>query len=427
MVFNKSYNLQKFFNDERFKNCENIKINWLVYSDNDLVYYENKPLMKRFTTPVFTDEHNAEIKTTVRGNLGFNYWSSAGNSHTSGARIRNCNSIGKEIEYDTHLVVPPIYEIAYLNHYKTKAVKNFGNDEKVETDTKFITDETNKNNETIKNVIKICLCAIGKKENLYINEYINHYKKIGYSHIYLYDNNEIGDEKFEDIINETLINTFVTIIDYRELKGKHNYRQIEAYKDCYEKYNKLYDWLSFFDLDEFLVFNKSYNLQRFFNDERFKNCENIKINWLVYTDNDLVYYENKPLMERFTTPAFKDKTNAEIKTTVRGNLGFNYWSSAGNSHTSGARIRNCNSIGKEIKYDAHLVDPPIYEIAYLKHYISKTIEEFCIKIKRGYPIKFVFLEGNSLLKRYFDGFFRKSKKTKEKLDYIKKIFNYTYV
>ena len=47
---------------------------------------------------------------------------------------------------------------------------------------------------------------------------MNHYKKIGYSHIFLYDNNEIGDEKFEDVINKRLIDNFVTIIDYREKK-----------------------------------------------------------------------------------------------------------------------------------------------------------------------------------------------------------------
>ena len=131
---------------------------------------------------------------------------------------------------------------------------------------------------------------------------MNHYKKIGYSHIFLYDNNEIGDEKFEDVINKRLINNFVTIIDYREKKGKHVPRQFQAYYDCYEKNKANYDWLSFFDLDEFLEFNNSLNLQTFFGDEKFKECQVIKINWLMYSDNDLLYYENKPLFERFNTP-----------------------------------------------------------------------------------------------------------------------------
>ena len=34
--------------------------------------------------------------------------------------------------------------------------------------------------------IKVCLCVIGKKENLYVKEFIENYKNIGYNHIYIY-------------------------------------------------------------------------------------------------------------------------------------------------------------------------------------------------------------------------------------------------
>ena len=36
-----------------------------------------------------------------------------------------------------------------------------------------------------KNNIKICLCAIAKNEILYIREFVEHYKKIGYNKIYI--------------------------------------------------------------------------------------------------------------------------------------------------------------------------------------------------------------------------------------------------
>ena len=32
--------------------------------------------------------------------------------------------------------------------------------------------------------IKVCLCSIGKQENVYITELVNHYKKLG-SYLYL--------------------------------------------------------------------------------------------------------------------------------------------------------------------------------------------------------------------------------------------------
>ena len=40
--------------------------------------------------------------------------------------------------------------------------------------------------------MKTALCAIAKNENLYIREWVEHYKNIGVSKIFLYDNNDIN-------------------------------------------------------------------------------------------------------------------------------------------------------------------------------------------------------------------------------------------
>ena len=54
-------------------------------------------------------------------------------------------------------------------------------------------------------------------------------------------------------MKKNIKNDFVSIINYRGYRGILNHPQFEAYYDCYEKNNKKYKWLSFFDLDEFLV------------------------------------------------------------------------------------------------------------------------------------------------------------------------------
>ena len=164
---------------------------------------------------------------------------------------------------------------------------------------------------------------MGKKENLYAKELVQHYKNIGYNHIFLYDNNKIGDEKFDDVLQDEVANGFVTIIDRRGLK----YIQCRCYKDCYKKNKKDYDWLSFFDLDEFLFIKNNKTIQEFLSDEKYKDCKNVKINMLYYTDNDHIYYENKSLNERFTTYKLDYLPNIHIKSIVRGNLSKNYWAS----------------------------------------------------------------------------------------------------
>ena len=89
--------------------------------------------------------------------------------------------------------------------------------------------------------IKVCLCTLGKEENKYILEFVEHYKKIGVDKIYLYDNNNIDGEHFEEVIDNYIKSGFVEIVDFR---GKKSITNIVA-KDCHKKNYMNYDWLIF--------------------------------------------------------------------------------------------------------------------------------------------------------------------------------------
>lgn len=277
----------------------------------------------------------------------------------------------------------------------------------------------NKNKE-----LKVCLCTIGKKENVYAYEFVEHYKKIGYDKIFIYDNNNIDDEKFEDVLKKQISNNFVQIINYRGYRGKRQSPQSDAFIDCYEKNKNKYDWLSFFDFDEFLELNKNRNIKEFLNDKKFKKCANIKINWLMFSDNDLLYYENISLQKRFTKPLYNDSANTIIKSTVRGNLRFNYWRYMNNPHSSSNYLTACNSMGNITEPTTFYSSPFNHEYSYLKHYPTKTIEEYCNKIKRGRADLLIKLN-NKTLENYFNYFFERNKKTVNKINYFKKYFNFT--
>jgi len=272
----------------------------------------------------------------------------------------------------------------------------------------------------IKKIPRICLCAVGKKENLYAKEYVNYYKQLGYSHIYIYDNNDIDDEKFEDVLKEEINSNFVSIINYRGKIGK----QCRIYEDCYEKNNKNYDWLSFFDFDEFLDI-KPYakTIQEFLTNKRYEKCITIKINFLFYSDNELLYYDNRTLQKRFTTPLTGHKNNYVIKTTVRGGLYPNYWSVRCGIHTSSFKCYSCNSDGKEVDYKAGVVWST-FKYARLKHYYSKSTEEYANKCKRGSASEAVrWDEGRKKYK--FNQYFLYNNRTKEKEELLKKVLNMT--
>ena len=265
--------------------------------------------------------------------------------------------------------------------------------------------------------IKACICAVAKKENLYAQEFINHYINLGYEHVYIYDNNDINDEKFEDVLQKEIKLNYVTIVNIRgELKGL-----CIAFIDCYEKHGKEYDWLSFFDFDEFLDV-KAKNIQEFLSNPRYDECVNIKFNFLFYSDNELLYYDNRTLKERFTTALYKHPNNAFIKSTVRGGLPINYWSVNCTPHTSFMNVTNCDSAGKKIKHSIGYTNVN-FTYAALKHYYTKSTEEYLVKSSRG-SVYFgkVYWDLNRK-KMKFDYYFMYNKKTPEKVALLKKLFD----
>lgn len=273
-----------------------------------------------------------------------------------------------------------------------------------------------------KKSIKICLCCIGKNENLYAREFVEHYKRIGYDNIFIYDNNEKKGERFEEVINDYIKSGFVKIIDYRE-RNVNSRPQFDAYKDCYERNNKLYNWLSFFDMDEFLEINPKYkSIHDFLKDKIFGKCQNIKINWVMYLNYNNLYYENKSISERMKNCGCNISENVHIKSTVKGNLFQNYWANIPNPHSSTLKVTSCSSSGKIISHNSPFNNPPDLTNARLNHYHYKSFEEYCLKLQRGNAD----LHKNTnieLVNRRYELLYSKNKNSKEKLEIINKIFN----
>ena len=264
--------------------------------------------------------------------------------------------------------------------------------------------------------IKVGLCVVCKDENLYIKEFIEHYKNLGYNHIFIYDNNDIDGEKLEDIIQKEIDEGFISIINYR---GNNKKPQMKIYIDCYRKNKKNYDWLSFFDVDEFLeIMPKGIKIQNFLGNKRYKYCENIKVHWVLYSDDDKLYYENKPVQERFKTALFNHSLNSYAKLIVRGNLSTNFWKGAIEPHFGVQNYNCCSLSGKEYHKAPKTKIPYDYEYGYLKHYRTKTVEEYIKKIKKG-RVNNKRIKNKDMIQLFFEN----NKKTKEKIDIFKKELN----
>ena len=235
---------------------------------------------------------------------------------------------------------------------------------------------------------KIILCTIAKMENLYIREFIEHYKLIGVDKIIIFDNNNKDGERFEDVINDYINNDFVNIINYRDCKMC----QYHSYEECYNKFKNKYDWFLFFDVDEYLILPNYKNIHDFVNDNRFNKFDIIHVNWIFFDDNDLIYYDNRPLQKRFIRPRHfikKNYKNYLIKSIIRSRLSKLKFT---NSHTPKGKYKVCDVTGKKVRNVPVLKDNPAQlnlNVPYLKHFNCKTVEEFFNnKMNRGFPDEF---------------------------------------
>ena len=270
---------------------------------------------------------------------------------------------------------------------------------------------------------KIALYTIVKKENRYIKDFVEFYEKLGYNHIYFYDNNEVGDESVEDlqIVKDGIKKGFISIISYKE-REKHIITG--SYYDCYERYNLEYDWISFLDVDEYLILEpKGISIKEFLENSRFKDCDKVKFNWRVFTDNDQLDFEDKPLMERFPVETDYKKENRHVKSTVRGGLDYKKYKKVYSAHCIWNNIKSCSSSGKKTNAD-YFLWPPDFEYGSLNHYVTKSVREFFTKkYKTKVDVETIPKSTKDYL---FDYFFKINKKTKEKVDIFNQIFHTNY-
>ena len=265
--------------------------------------------------------------------------------------------------------------------------------------------------------MKVALCCIGRLENQYAVEYVEYYKSIGFDKIFIYDNNHDVEEHFEDVLQSYIDDGFVTVIDYRNKEAA----QLSAYNDCYSKYGNEYDWIAFFDFDEFLTLVKDKDIKSYLS--HFEGFQGVKINWMIYTDNNLIKSDGRGVLERFTTPMDYDKCvtykfpeNNHTKSIICGGIEGLKWNSTPHNVNG---IKYADSIGNETNDSPF--QPYNYEYAYIKHFTTKTIEEFINgKYKKGTADRDIKSFKNTTYGS-IDSFFKVNERTKEKDEYINSI------
>ena len=231
----------------------------------------------------------------------------------------------------------------------------------------FNRDENNKD--------KYIVFACAKNENDYIQEWVDYHLGIGFDKIIICDNNEVGDDSLYGILGNYIGSGVVEIFDVRGLQCFQN----EVY-DMFSSSND-YKWCAFIDIDEFIEIGEHFLDIKEYLSSVTENC--VLMNWMLYGYDKNLFKTNK-IQESFNTPIRHIgmlKENSYVKSIVRGGTTPRFFC---NMHTPVFEENPRYLVGGSffaIKND-RMNFPPIYKHIYLRHYYSRSIEDFFNKTRR---------------------------------------------
>lgn len=196
------------------------------------------------------------------------------------------------------------------------------------------------------------ICAIAKDEQLYLLEWIKYHISKGIDKIIVYNNGE-------SVYDVGGLEDYVEFIPWHPTSHIINV-QVDAYNDFIENHEG--EGIAYFiDIDEFIWGD-------------LLSEGNIALEDVTFDAYGQLFYDAQPVFERFPREAVLNMT-CNLKTAVDLSNPGRFIS----CHRTNAFLKTVDGI---IVPDHH-IDNKTSRSTYLRHYLTKSLEEYLHKLKRG--------------------------------------------
>lgn len=247
----------------------------------------------------------------------------------------------------------------------------------------------------------------------YIDEWIQYHHNIGYELILIGYNGNV------DNMNKLPKYDYVRYIDFsfdfnNDLHAEFNrknkgFSAIEGFKpkcdlafmnrclcillDYVKFFYKDFQYVSPIDTDEFITIDGYDNINDFLYDNYNNEYPSMQFLERIMDDNDLIYYEKKPVTERFTR--------------ISPKLQMSWWSSKFYNYKS-----IINAYHKDVKNDTKILSSPhnlslseMHEFDsskyFIRHFYTKSLEEYLMKFKSSIDNDYSTRFNSRMLYNYF--------------------------
>ncbi len=216
----------------------------------------------------------------------------------------------------------------------------------------------------------LTICAIAKNEGRYLQEWIEYHKMLGVEKFYIYDNESTDNTR-------EVLQSYVDsgLVEYIFFPGKK--MQLKAYSNCVKKHKHHTRYMSFLDIDEFIVPIKHKTIPDYM--ESLGKFSGVQINWIVYGSSGAKKRTDGFVIERFRNHSLPDENvNHHIKSIVNPRLVLRFFS----AHRPVILGRYVDANGNRAK-GSFWDRSPVTEQVRINHYAIKSYEEFLEKRSRG--------------------------------------------
>ena len=237
-----------------------------------------------------------------------------------------------------------------------------------------------------------CILTVIKNEHLYLDEWIKYHLDLGIDHIFIFE--DIDSDSHKDIcdqyncvslncIDVVLNETDTNKIKEFKLTKKQNSQEIYFQRALdWIKHNYQYDWCFVVDVDEFITPYKSLSDVLI----EFKDKDAIVLQWKIFGANGYISkpgYIDKGIIDTYTKESdYPGHSVLEWTTKTCYNIHTFKKSYFKNNHQPTDECTWCRTDFSNSRTKA------TYDRMYLRHYMTKSWEEYISKRKRGYFMGF---------------------------------------
>ena len=244
--------------------------------------------------------------------------------------------------------------------------------------------------------MKSIICAIVKNEQRFIREWADHYLSIGFDKLYVFE--DFGSQTHSSELRELIDNGKVVLTSLSESKVLPHYQKgTRVQRSLYDyfldkcKKEKLADWCGFFDVDEFMMFEEGWDLQKL--EEDFSEYGGVLLSWRNFGANGHIKRPEGKIVDNYTTH-LPDGTciNNAAEWSIKSLVNVQKVGAQRAVHVFGG----CHFTDKKDFWSGNMV----YCKAWINHYFTKSWEDYCDRM---------FVRGNMHNNyRCFDLFFKVS-------------------